>query len=86
MSLKKILLKLSELFDNSDNQSKKKQLKAIEKLLKKLEKKELKLEQKLALTHEKEKAEELKRELVIARAQFKKGKKVLDDLIKSLKD
>lgn len=79
MSKKKLLEKLQEFFD-ADQQEKTKHTKEIKKVLKKLKQKERKIQQKLELCGDADKAAELQKELDIIYAQRMKGVKIVKEM------
>ena len=79
MSKKKLLEKLQEFFD-ADQQEKVKHTKEIKKILKKLKEKERKIQKKLELSDDVDKAVELQKELDIIYAQRMKGIKIIKEI------
>ena len=79
MNKKKLLEKLQEFFD-SDQQEKVKHTKQIKKVLKKLKEKERKIQQKLELCEDADKAIGLQKELDIIYAQRMKGVKIVKEI------
>ena len=79
MSKKKLLEKLQKFFD-ADQQEKLKHTEEIKKILKKLKEKERKIQQKLEVCDDAEKAVELQKELDIIYAQRMKGVKIVKEI------
>ena len=79
MSKKKLLEKLQEFFD-ADQQENLKHIKEIKKILKKLKEKERKIQLRLELCEDVDKAVELQKELDIIYAQRMKGVKIVKEV------